>query len=793
MFDIDKMYIMRYALERDTDGTYVEPKSKKLRNDNLIVSTQLAILQSEQIVEQLFTPSGFETLKQLGYTVAYVEDLIADGIDATEAYKKAKELSVDDLKKVSSKSKNLIFNDVQVQFHKQNMIAAQMIGVFAQSNVSHGFISFENDQANPDTKNNPAIVIEDGFTLNGVPISGEVMIDALYTRDNQTLISTNLGELVAASVDAVKDPVFNLMNINMDTVNTVTSLVRLGFTLETAALLCAQPIIKQLIIDYNIKSKNSYGVTLNSIINEYIEDMDEETKSITDITLTDEDLISNLDGKSEVNNYMALKVFQKVMEISDIFRDIIHMTRYNSITSAVGPSAADTQLNLIKDEAFWSKVNKGIINTGVLQAINNPILKAFREDAYSLEREILGANMIQASTNFRGALTHLSKILGYERGVPSAIARAFTDFYMSYYVHSGPTGSIFDLSKDNRTYWLKQFPLDFNSLKMQIKDNALLNSIQVVSQDSEENSFLQLKTRGFNNTVIEDLKTAWIELYENEETRDLALGLVQYAFFRGTFGFNPKTFMNMVPNVIKTALPGYIDTLNEQSSALDGENSYIFQLRLMKQFILHHPELIKNRYYNLDSFNPKLLPGDKILINTKSEGRKSTTISTSSPFIIIDDKCYVIEQMSEDELVLQKVDLLGGDGQGIEMSTTEDYPSSIYDQKFTLERGSKGRKKSSASSTREKQIQEKQFAQALYDIYSEDETALSNLFGEEASDIIQAVNKAIPNNEASKRLPNTAVMRRIIINFTKKIKSADSIVDLIKNTLAEEDNKNLCS
>ena len=68
---VDKQYIMRYQLERveHKDGTitYETPESGKAYNDNLIISTQLAILESEHTTRQLFTPGNFEEPKRFSH------------------------------------------------------------------------------------------------------------------------------------------------------------------------------------------------------------------------------------------------------------------------------------------------------------------------------------------------------------------------------------------------------------------------------------------------------------------------------------------------------------------------------------------------------------------------------------------------------------------------------------------------------------------------------------------------------------------------------------------------------
>jgi len=65
-----------------------------------------------------------------------------------------------------------------------------------------------------------------------------VPIDRVYGFNGKRT-SDSFASCLAASVDAVKDPIMNLMNINTDTANVVTTLLRLGFSIETCALICS--------------------------------------------------------------------------------------------------------------------------------------------------------------------------------------------------------------------------------------------------------------------------------------------------------------------------------------------------------------------------------------------------------------------------------------------------------------------------------------------------------------------------------------------------------------------------
>lgn len=690
-FDIDKMYIMRYTFIRkkgeNGEFVYEKPTKGKGYRDNLIISTQLAVLQSKEVQKQLFTPGNFDEPKHLGYLVDYVQTMCSRyGFEPDEVYEEADKMDTEKLKDAISDTKNLVFAYTQVQFHKQNMVAGKLIGVFAQANVSHAFMSLVEDTP-------LYIPLDNSFTLNGYKVGGDTPfnIDSMYTLDGSALISSNLAALLAASVDAVKDPVLNLININMDTVNTVTSLLRMGFNMSTVSLLCSQPIIRDVVREAAIRSANNeWGTNLYTVISEYIDKIakdavksaEYDVRDIKDIRISDQDLINNLNGKDTITNYMVLNIFLRMQEINDAFKDITHMTRYNSISSAVGPFASDTMLSRIKDMAFESNP---LIGSKIMDACkNHPVLQAFRECANLVERRLLGANLIQAGTQYENALTRLGKVLGYDRGVPSKVANKFTDFFMSFYVNANPTGSVFDLSYEHRKDMLQNFPIEFLRLKPRYIDNALISSIQYEETDREQFGVLTLKTRGMSNEALENLKQAWVSLYDDPNTTNLAIRLVEYCFFRGSFGFNPKTFTSLIPNKIKDeGLFNYTTTLNKRASNVESGE---LNEQIILQFILHNDNLITDRFTGLDEFAPSLISheeyGNCILCEFKSQKDENKKLSTNKPLLMIDNKAYYVVEKNTEGIVLKEVDLLGGDGQGFEISVEEKFPTTVFDPDF---------------------------------------------------------------------------------------------------------------
>ena len=128
---------------------------------------------------------------------------------------------------------------------------------------------------------------------------------------------------------------------------------------------------------------------------------------------------------------------------------------------------------------------------------------------------------------------------------------------------------LFDLSDNNRADMLDNFPKRFVAKKNQYRDNVFVQAV-MMDKDKAGNDILTVNTRGLTDTEIQALRSGWADLYTSEREKgiedkdNLALKLVEYNFFLGSFGFSPKTFMSMTPNNVKLAIPGYKESLLKQ-------------------------------------------------------------------------------------------------------------------------------------------------------------------------------------------------------------------------------------
>lgn len=120
----------------------------------------------------------------------------------------------------------------QILYREQNQIAAKVIGICANHSTGYSYGCLAH-----------RLELEKGYGISFGKHRAE-RTDLLNKREFSSVFK-RLAELLAASVDAVKDPVLKDLNINTLTVNAAATLVRLGYDFEDIGLLLNQPIIRE--------------------------------------------------------------------------------------------------------------------------------------------------------------------------------------------------------------------------------------------------------------------------------------------------------------------------------------------------------------------------------------------------------------------------------------------------------------------------------------------------------------------------------------------------------------------
>lgn len=597
-YDVDKMYVMfkeykvrkkditkeEEAALKKTDSTghtyranryeCVEPDSPRARRNNKIVDMAYAVMTHETTVDKALNPGGFEAQKHSGYLAeafrkAVAQEGITDREKLLSKYRELERLSVSELKKLAKTKSNLIFIDTQVQFYEQNNAAGALIGIFAVDKVAHAFLGNDGLTYHGIKKGR-------AFSIGGIQIRNGVDIDPVLNRKGQ-YIGKILGSLVASAADAVKDPVLNLMNINGTTAATLCTMVRLGIPFETAALFLSSRTVKELL---NIQARENLTkfTTLSNVIDRAIEALGINPNNTTLNTedLTEEEMIIGLINPTNEIKYKTLRVLSSLLKINSDVKSLSFPTRMNSMAGAVGPLAIDNlilmhKLNKFPKEAFKNSEGQFIDVNYIFDS--HPMLKAFykaNDIADRLLKDIPANSMTFKNVIYSGGDIFAETMLSDRK-----LLSKLSDFYLSYILVSSGV-----INPKHTMHYINNFPKKYMEIirsNPELKNNALIDAIKLDMDRKTKKPVLKVETTGASITSKEHLMGGWTELVRNPNTKDLAIHLFRYNFFRGGVVFNPKTFMGLTTYQVKEAIPGYNEAYTRASIPLN-ECSHVVDL-----------------------------------------------------------------------------------------------------------------------------------------------------------------------------------------------------------------------
>lgn len=644
------------------------PTSGRMYRDNKIIDMTYAVLTNQMTADKILNPGGFDAPKKMGYMVAAYKNPANNGI----SWNALQGMSIDELKKLSYTDKDLTFADTQVQFYKQNSAAASLIGVFAVNKVAHATL-----ESNDIFLDVSEICGNDDFTIAGTTFGGRMQIDQKYDREG-TLIGKTLGSLVSASADAVKDPILNLMNVNMTTAGMLNTMLRLGMTFNDAALFLSQDVIERLLSQFNRDNLTNY-VSLDSLINKWLDTYRQkynisDSSNINTEPLSTEELVNGLTSEEhEATDYKVLLAFQKMRSLTDAMRKPTYATRFNSISSAVGPLIID---NLIIEHKMSQFIDANTDNgTHFYTAddvpvdiddifFDHPVLKQFARTVNIAKS--LFSDMPAGSVGFRNLLAQLPKDIADKMYGDKKLLDQFSNFYQSYLlVQSGVIDS--KNLKDYATAFPKWF-MEQN-FKDEFPNNELIQAIRMNVSKKTGHPYLTINITGMDEQRKEELRSAWIDLHKADPK--LSKMLFDYSFFRAGIGFSPKTFMALVPTYVKERL------MNENTGA-----SYVDTYRHFPTVV---PKLVINQFIRNNWDNTKLVPWKGGKDTHYNVNLKTGELRVYRPEEIADltDVSYMktkvgkeiylwhFETSSPNELIFKRVKPLGNNGEYLEISTSE--------------------------------------------------------------------------------------------------------------------------
>lgn len=608
--------------------------TRAARNNMLIKLIQERLMDYETF-EQRYTPGGFANASKAARTLrellfGNLEGIVSRGtVDFNALAERAKDSKSDPEPNYDPSDPMTI-----ITYNQQNQVAGKLIGIFANQNTNHAFSSLMSE-----------------FTLKDpIRFAGHSYNDLLHAPKGID-VDLNVAEFLAASVDAVKDPVLNFLNLNTITADAGAVLARIGYTTQEIGLLFNQPIIKE-ICEYSFNNGVTADMAMREVVKNYMGDDTESPKANPDEDFSINKLALNIvndrvmreQGKNAMDNQSfkadQLKVAELFSQIQTVAGDISQFVTSSKFTAsnAVGSTFGDLYSQQMKVKNYIDKfvvkngknalfvnmkvtdiIDSPITNNTNLQGSNQEYLKSLIENPLAYEQAMYDMNRRASmllnsyypynTPSYSGARNRLAELTKSNFLDADTINSIHSD--MLVYMLSQQEDSLFNgemPTKDGipaREYYTKHFAKEvFNTLESNpdLKPLPLFQYMQFVT--NEKTGDISMNVQGIGGLAPyqkDELKESWAELLKAEP--DLARDLFMYNFYKLGFTFSPLAFMNLAPTELKLAIKV---GRKWDSSANDGngawvERSYVDFLndvkegtvtanseKFAKQYILNH-------------------------------------------------------------------------------------------------------------------------------------------------------------------------------------------------------------
>lgn len=601
----------------DFEKTPIE--NSRIQRNNLFIDVVKARLTDPSTLKSRLTPGGFDRSKNAAKFMRML--LYAKFDNTSDVYNKAKGM----MDTVADPEPEYDPSDpfTNVIFNQMNQVAGKIIGIAANQNVHHALCGLLK-----------SFRLKKGFAFAGHQEEN----DLLHNTDKVKMaeVEKNVAEFLSSSVDAVKDPVLNYLNINTITADAGIVLARLGYNHEEIGLLFNQPIIKLLCErmfneNENLSEAISY-LTNNSsgtvISGMNFKDFENDPNALTlekmskcivlsrNINLGESEKVRK-DNEFILTQKAALKLFVDLKKATDdvsSFLQSVRGTAANSVKSTFGGMYAQNE----RIDGFLEK----------LESDENTV--AFTLETYSGKKTPLDRNLLDETLDKEGnfkknyleaivrnpfgyeqcmydmyklCLKNMSRYYPYEHkaykgmrdslgslsrtgSISETIIDSAHEEFLTYLVQSRLSSSSFkgdekiDGVHTNREFFTKIFPQKFNEWNtVRVFDNKIespLMDMLRMTTDSEGNDELVIpELLSFDQSQKDILREDWERLFERKSTRAIAEGLYYYCFYKSGFKFGRDSFIHLAPTALKAGINAGTDINGNPRTFGDFLNSLI--------------------------------------------------------------------------------------------------------------------------------------------------------------------------------------------------------------------------
>ena len=645
-FDVDKLYFMRreykalkkQSTDEATDAllsaVFSDDTSKlidfeeydfnksplentRAARNNMLINLIQQRLMDPETMKQRTTPGGFANASK---SARIMRELL---YGSTEGI-------IDDNKKVNWEALNNRAKDKSsdpepnydpsdpmtiITYNQQNQVAGKLIGIFANQNTNHAFASLMK-----------SFKISKPIEFAGHSYGDGKFSDFLHAP-NGVDVDLNVAEFLAASVDAVKDPVLNFMNLNTLTADAGAVLARIGYTTTEIGMLFNQPIIKE-VCEYSFNNSVGIDTAIREIREKYKnqgasvrsrkEPLNPEHFSMDKLA---KNILNDRVLREKGSNVMDNNTFAtEQLEVLDLFNDIsavandvskfVTSTKFTA-SNAVGSTFGDLYAQQLKVQKYLSEVGTDAshVEMEVTDKLNSPImddnslttmsnsdyLDTMMGNPFAYEQAMFDANRKaleilskyfpynkRAYVNARNTLNGLVNYGSLDADTINSIHSDMMVYLLSNQERSEFNGSLPKQTQHGlmttREYYTKWFAKD---LLNHLEANPQMKSMPIFAymlpevkevknpatgESTDEISINIQGVGGLAPYMKDEIRESWADLARNPETSQIATDLFLYNFYKLGFNFSPKAFMNLAPTEVKE---------NIKVPTADGDRSYV--------------------------------------------------------------------------------------------------------------------------------------------------------------------------------------------------------------------------
>ena len=619
-FDIDKIFTIMHEHKTTKDGRLVKVSDKSLNNvnskddllnaisnmnkqniNNMLIDTMTAIFANPNTLQKTLFPSSYQTLKHRFYTLNIINNAKEDfeeiqekyGIDFTNI-NDVTNADIKILEKINdkySKKFDACTLETMLDIQDNNMCGKQNIGIYAVGSKLHNVLMSIN------TKIERLGTIQIATHEND-ELYNTTTFKHMYDREGR-LITNNIKEFQASSVDNGKDPILYMLQQNPTTAGMTNIMLLAGYTIDDIVFFFNQPAIIELTktIQNNLTPGKSF-IGLNHVvlgITEVVKNNTDNQESvdyvvnniITDNSkstlYTDKMYESVLQDKNTTEErFVLFKTFYNIFKITDELRKISPYIRSDNTKSALPTNIVKTvkylvQMDHIRDnEIEIEGFNAGNIadendnsSAGFIQSyLQDGIKTPFESLIKTLQPQIyeLYLCLKQLTLGTDPGLTPLSAIKSLQKEIIKYEYRNYNWFRHNRDITNGTFALYFSKLKKSPDY------------KDYFEKNSFLRNLSVNKNNIELQTVLTADKSVLRERMIND----WEDMlyYVNpKDSKDqtipnLALELFVYCFHKSGFQTTSKSdFVQYIPTKIKEMLPGYLEyTENHYGKSITEQN-----------------------------------------------------------------------------------------------------------------------------------------------------------------------------------------------------------------------------